>query len=333
MKKILIFFILLSLLSIVYLNFHESNKSQIVFNLERTYKPLKKKNVIKLNFSGYYFKNYNDTISIYDFTNKKIKLISNVNGKVLKEIGKAGDAPTEFNHPYYFQIIKDTIYYLDVGKNSITKMDKNGKLLHFYKGDNKLNHSILINSNSFLVTRNSDKGFLEFGNLNILNKKFDKFDKVTNIFPKKKYNYWIYDGFLQTDSNYLYYITSFSNQIIKFSIDDDIVYNKNLIHKTPLLVLKEIDNMIIPSKNSNPSVLDVKINNNIIYVLSNVSDKKERYAKNKHRVIDLYDTKNGQYISSFKLENFDNEAVPYEIDVHGNKISTIYETKIVNYEY
>lgn len=203
---------------------------------------------------------------------------------------------------------------------------KTGKLVNCYIGDIVINNAFYLHSNNFLITTATGKERnLTFKKLNIFDNTAKDLDYLNNVLKKKKNDFWLYEGFFFADSKGdLYYLTIYSNDIIKFDLKGNVNYYKKLIHETPLIQIREVENYLEPAKNDYPSVLSATADSNHIYILSNVNNKNQKIGNKNQRFLDIYDTRNGNYIYTYILPN-NNDNLPLEIAVNERSIFILYE--------
>ena len=133
--KILILVIILSIISFIFIrNILKSNKSgnyKIDFNpiLSSNYKIEEFKSEFSMN-SPNSFQYYNDYIYITDTNNNRIIKV-NLDGKIVKEIGKSGNGDLEFLKPSCITVINDLIYIFDKDNVKIKIYDLDFSFIKF----------------------------------------------------------------------------------------------------------------------------------------------------------------------------------------------------------
>ena len=338
MKKttlLLAFIGLFSIALIFILNKQEDSKNKTSFNTPRNFKSIKNNlNSIKFNFTPSYMTVKKDTLSLLNYNLQKVAFLNN-KGEVIDSIGQGrGDAPNENNRIYHYDYNDEFFYTFDVSKYSIAKSNrKTNGLVKYYLDTLRINHAQRITEDKFIISYRDYKTNINFGILNIKDSNLESLDELNNSFKKAQNSWWIYDGFFDKseEDNSLFYITYFSNDIIKTDSHGNLLYKTKLIHNTPLIKLTKQGEMLYPSENSNESVLDTALDSKYLYVLSNVSDRTKIENKEK-RVVDCYNIDAGDYSHSYIIPNINDEILPLEIEVLGDTLFTMYEESIESYK-
>lgn len=320
---------LLLLAFLFYFNTKEDTKGKVVFSKERIFNLNLQESefLINFDFSAYKLKKVNDKVALLNFNNQTIYLYDN-SGNVIDSIGYGkGPSPIESSRIYYYESELNYFYFFDVDNYNISKVNTETAELESFYREGVFYKAIRIKDDEFILLSRNTEGFLEFKNiiLGSSNDDTNKFNQLTNIFPKEKYNWWIYDGDFHKDLyGNLYYYTLFSDQLIKFNSEGKILKSINLIHQTPLIVLTTQNEMTFPSENSNESILDITSDESYIYLLSNVSNEGRR-------ILDVYDIQNLSYMKSIILPNF-NDELPVEIENINSTFYVLYETVLKSFK-
>lgn len=333
MKKLIFPIILVLVVALlIYFNFRSADKNENVFSKQRTFDlNFKQLSCFPIEFTPAFAKIQNNHINVLNFNNQRIYKMD-FHGNILDSLGNGkGDGPKENNHIYAYDINGDHYFTFDVVKQSINKVGFDNELMEYYTDSLRIENIIHITGNEFLATYMNNDQSLSFRVLDIGDRSNKKLSKADGIFPKVPHAYWVYEGrFFKNKNSDLIYLTFYSNDLLRFARNGSLVYHKKLIHKTPLIKIKEEGDLIIPSANNTPSVLDAGVGEDFIYVLSNISDKSNPKNKEK-RVLDVYRLENGKYYTSLVLPN-DNETPPMDIAVGNHKLMLVYETKICVYK-
>jgi len=319
---------------LVFFNTVEDTKNAITFNQERVFKEITSKNTsIPIYFYPIYLKAKKDSLTILNYDSQKVLFLDESKG-VYDSLGAGrGESPLESKRIYHYDYDDTHLYTFDVSNRSITKATREGELINYYQDSLYLDHAHRLVDDTFLVSmRENNFMNLGFATVDISTEEITFLTKVTKSFDAIDNSWWIFDGkFYQDPSDgSIFYVTFFSDEMIKIDTQGDLVYKKDLIHETPLIKLTLQDDMLFPSADAYESTLDCSIDDAKLYVLSNISDRTVIENKD-NRVLDVYATKNGAYSHSYILPNI-GETAPTEIEVVGDLVYLLYEETIELYE-
>lgn len=228
----------------------------------------------------------------------------------------------------------------------------NGGTSYIYKADSisksrldiyPFYHADLINSSSFLImTKKSILGI----NRRIL-KKVNLNGKTTGLYMPEKQKEGIFsnDGQFKYDkvSNKLIYMFCYRGEFVCLDSNMKIIYKAKTIDtvrnadletkliKEPFKDSIQIDKIIISKP---PLIINrtMSITSSKIYINSNLKADNEDYDKfRRSQVIDIYESKDGQYAGSFYISKFGARRIT-EFRVYNNIIVAIYQKSLVIYE-
>jgi len=351
-KKILFFgiFLLFSLTGILYYfnNFTAKNikfdENSIRRNIEKrkyTEDIIKQNQFDHIGKISYISTDFEDFLTAVDTKNNRGFLFS-PKGKILKEVGKTGEAPWENITLKYVNFAeKDGYYAFDYSKQTIKKYSSSDSLLYYYKFDgHSVSHISRLKNDIFIVSFGDANDFL-FKIVDIKLKKIINtysikrlIEKEYGFFPKRDLDL-VFEGYFakNTLNNRVVYSCNKAGLFFVFDISGKMLY----FHKT-------IDAVPVPkpiSKDRGSGIVeylvepDIYVNysrcldNKYIYILSNIISNKDR-----NRVIDMYNLSNGEYVKSISAPPSSDSQKSVEISINDFGILTIvYENMtIINFK-
>lgn len=287
---------------------------QQVINLEKIeiYKPVK----IKVDTFG--------DIYVLDLGTPNIIKFSK-EGNIVSKFGKGkGKGPGELINPTDFSIDeKGNIWIIDPAQGQVLVFDKRGDILSNFKVIIPSYRISTLNStkevkdsfNYVLVSLNNDKLFHIYQS----NKAINSFgNMITN---QEKYSIML-SGKLATDNNNnIYFTADRGSLLVSFNSKGNLRFAIKTIENSEPLPKIKIENNILRLPNTFTS-LDISIKNDKIFILNRFG-----LEKLKKNVIDIYNSKNGQYIFSIIIP----ERI-YSCDLKDNNIYAINDTSLLIYK-
>jgi hypothetical protein len=336
-KVTLIIIAILSFVYLFFLNKGEDDIKKISLIKERKIKLLNQRKInLMFNYTPQYMDLKKESLFVLNYETQKVQSLSKNRGEIIDSLGLGrGDSPLENNRMYHYDVGEKYFYSFDVSNYSISKSTiKKPTLIKYYKDSLRINHAQRTIGDDFIISFRDYKTNITFGKLNIGTGKIEMLDKVNNQFKKIDDSWWVYDGVFDRNevTKEIFYVTFYSDELLKLNYEGDLVYKVKLIHQTPLIKLANQGDMLIPSENAYESVLDTAIDSDYIYVLSNISDSVQKENKGK-RVIDVYFSKDGSYSHSYILPNLEDDNLPQEIEVSKNSVYVIYENSIEIFDF
>ena len=313
------------------LNKKEDKKRGISLREKRIIRKIEKDSVqIAFDFTPVYLNIKNDTLSILNYDTQKVLFLNKNNGQIQDSLGAGrGGSPLENNRMYHSDYDENFFYSFDASNYSISKTSiNNDDLITYYLDTLRIYHAQRVEKDDFLITFEDDKSHIAFGKLNIESGNVEILESINKKFEKTENSWWIFDGKFDKDENdNIYYVTYFSDDLLKVDRNGNLIYKVGLVHETPLIKLKKTGDMLFPSENTYESALDTALDFKYLYVLSNVADISANENKDK-RVIDAYFSEDGEYSHSYILPNAGDKNLPSEIEILNNVFYVLYEESI-----
>lgn len=303
---------------------------------------LKKVSVYQHNYGNIFKWVYrNGEIYTLDDVTQTINIIDIITWDLKKVIGGKGGAPWENESISNFEISDDGKYVLiaDNQKMSVNKrkiLSKNNEL--YFKNENTFWDASYLGENNFIFLTDQNNGIggdFKFSTINILNKKeiFSvDFREELKIDSETNHLNIAYEGFfIKNNNNDVIYLCSKAGLFIKFDKKGKIDYVSKTIDSSPppKVTTKKYGNATIYVKNPDVSInYSASLDSNHLYILSLV-----RFKKSKNLVVDLYEIKNGNYIKSFEIPNFEKQLPVEILKIDKKQFLVLYEDmKIIKYE-
>ena len=325
-KKLLFIIPILALGIILYLNYKEDKKNEIVIKNKRTYKiDLDSSKVVnhQLSFTDELI--FDNKLYLNDYSNQQI-IEATLEGNEIKRYGKYGEGPKENLLIRGFNIDKDAYYTSDTRKHVVSKITFNDSLIYYYKTKSNIETSGFLSQNKIISKGAETKDNIRYLKFVLIDpeNKTEHDVRVDDYFDVKLPNSeWIFDGaFTPSKDGGAFYITHYSNNLIKFNNHGKIEYAKNLIYEVPKIQLQTTDDMTVPIANDTPQYYSASADDYYIYIQSSIGDSEKG---NNNMIIDLYEVKSGNYKTSIAIPSNSNGFFPNSIEVYKNQLFLFYE--------
>lgn len=267
---------------------------------------------------------FNDKIYFKDFINQQI-IETNFIGDILNRYGNRGEGPGENLMIRGFNVDQNNYFTSDSRKNTLTKINFNGKIKYDFKLDFNVSSSVFIANDKVIVKGNTvENGItkISFNLIDPINRNVKNID-LNGIFPDEDFNDFLYDGhFINSLDGGAFYLTFYSNFLLKFNANGKLDYVNKVIYKVPKLELSVLGSAVFPASNDNPHFYSLSTDQNYLYVQSAIGDKKLDFDT---MLVDLYKIGNGNYFSSIQIKKDKDGYFPNSIKIFENKLFLFYE--------
>ena len=220
-KKLLFIIPILALGIILYLNYKEDKKNEIVIKNKRTYKiDLDSLKVVNHQFSFTDELIFDNKLYLNDYSNQQI-IEATLEGNEIKRYGKYGEGPKENLLIRGFNIDKDAYYTSDTRKHVVSKITFNDSLIYYYKTKSNIETSGFLSQNKIISKGAETKDNIRYLKFVLIDpeNKTEHDVRVDDYFDVKLPNSeWIFDGaFTPSKDGGAFSITHYSNNLIKFN--------------------------------------------------------------------------------------------------------------------
>jgi len=238
-------------------------------------------------------------LGILDYQpNPRIIIYNTTQQAIISEIGNrpAGRGPGEIINPTDFAMNKDqTVWIADHPNSKLVKFNMQNELLE-EQALTQIPYKIISMDNTVYMLSSMHPAI----------KKLDNSGKAVweselLIENPLQWNS-VVTGFILNDQNgNVYKIANYAGYIAKFNKKGKLQYSKEIIENNQSLTFTEIDgldhlSLRVDTQKLQYAVADGFIKDGKMYLLT------QFYGDNKYQVIDVYDTDNGDYLHSFKLD-------------------------------
>lgn len=258
-----------------------------------------------------YFVDWNQ--GSFHFFNTEIK-------KFDPTFGHYGRSPKEYINVVNYKITDSSLISFDSAKSIFKNHGFNDSLYSYLKIPQGFDAAVFKKNEVLAMTRGADENDFKL-NFYIYDalKNLKKDIKLTKNRFSKAFSGLSYNGYFTEDKkgNNFIFIPFDSNFFMIFDQDFNFLREGKTIYNTPDPNFRMTEDGLVKDDYSREVNINASIYNNVLYILTNVSQANENYY------IDYYNLENSKYLGSYKLNSSEKDK-PREILVDKNKIHVLY---------
>lgn len=285
---------------------------------------------IKLDYYAYLPKVLsNDILTLMNESEQQLYLYHTSDFFIVKQLGKAGDGPYEFQYIIDYKQDDTSLIFLDRNANAIKKFYGNEPST-FHRIPFNVERGIFLTSESLMVQQTVEDFKLL---LSIITVENDTLSIQNNLAINKFFASEIgssitKDGFFAMNKcEDIIYTCYLSDEFYKMNYEGKLIKSGNMLYNMPK------PKAHIDGNSAYPISQDIHLNSiyatcQFVYVLSNITHQDDLYY------IDCYRIKDLMYSHSFEIPNRDEIDIPSEIAVDDNDsyLYVTYENDLLKYK-